>query len=53
MEDDYPMSLNMEMTVGIIGAYGAVVIVRVVFPRVDEGVLCDRDQDPLARSGFR
>jgi len=36
---------NMQMAAGTLGAYGAAVIVQVVFPRVDEGVSCDRDQD--------
>ncbi len=36
---------NMEMATGILGAYDAAVIVQVAFPRVDEGVICDRDQD--------
>ncbi len=36
---------NMEMAAGILGAHRAAVIVQVVFPRVDEGVICDRDRD--------
>lgn len=36
---------NMEMAAGTLGAHGAAVIVQVIFPRVDEGVICDRDQD--------
>ena len=36
---------NMKMAAGILEAYHAAVIVQVVFPRVDEGVLCDRDPD--------
>jgi 3',5'-cyclic AMP phosphodiesterase CpdA len=36
---------NIQAAAGVLGVDGAAVIVQVVFPRVDEGVICDRDQD--------
>jgi hypothetical protein len=36
---------SLKMAAGIIGVYGAAVIVQVVFPRVGEGIISDRDQD--------
>lgn len=36
---------NMEMAAGILGTHGAAVIVQIVFPRVDEGIISDRDPD--------
>jgi hypothetical protein len=37
--------VKMKKAAGVLGLHGAAMILQVVFPRIDEGVICDRDRE--------